>query len=325
LRSRDSPGAKDKMRPLSYDPFLTQAHPQVESLRETCENQKPMRKITMEVKSSLRRQASGLAGEWLALHVAIEYLQGLPNMRFNSLIVVPGRRSFGRYASGKQVRTEIGLTPHEWLQRALSGKSEHVEMVSVLRSIDDRGAKEYSELGHERLREKIVTIYNTYSKLESAASSRFKHERRQRFYDHLDSLTDEGLARLLAALDRYFPRKPIETKSNHYSRLTSLIRGLTEISAVALRKMSSVSESHQLLLDALRLVEKFKPDAMIVQCRSHELAKIWFVEAKTGASRLNERQKAARDAVSDDKRFAFITVHIDSVFVPQHIGLEVWH
>lgn len=278
----------------------------------------------MEVKPSLRRQASGLAGEWLALHVAIEYLQGLPNTRFNSLLVVPGRRSFGRYASGKQVRTEIGITPHEWLQKALSGKSEHMKMVSVLRSVNDRGAEEYLELGHERLRGEIISIYDTHSKLESAEGSKRKRELRQGFYDHLDNLTDEELARLLAALDRYFRRKHIETKTTHYSRLTSLIRELTDISAVALRKMPSVSESHQLLLDALRLVEKFKPDAMIVQRGSHGPAKIWFVEAKTGTSRLNERQLVARNKVSDDKRFAFITVHIDSISVSQQIGLEVW-
>lgn len=282
-----------------------------------------MRKINIKVKPSLRSQASGLAGEWLALHVAIEYLQGLPNVKYNSFIVVPGRRSFGRYASGRQVRTEIGITPHEWLQKALSGRSEHMEMVSVLRSISDRGVKEYLELGHEGLREKIITIYDTYSKLESAERSRFKHEVRQLFYDHLDSLTDEELARLLAALDRYFPRKHVETKSIYYSRSTSLIRELTDISAVALRKMSSVSEKHQLLLDALRLVEKFKPDAMIVQWESYRVAKIWFVEAKTGTATLNERQKKVRDQASGDERFAFITVRLDKVSVPQHIDLEV--
>jgi hypothetical protein len=187
----------------------------------------------------------------------------------------------------------------------------------------DRGVKEYLELGHEGLREKIITIYDTYSKLESAERSRFKHEVRQLFYDHLDSLTDEELARLLAALDRYFPRKHVETKSIYYSRSTSLIRELTDISAVALRKMSSVSEKHQLLLDALRLVEKFKPDAMIVQWGSYRVAKIWFVEAKTGTSILSEQQKKVRDKISGDERFTFITVHLDKVSVSQHIDLEV--
>jgi len=282
-----------------------------------------MRKINIKVKPSLRSQASGLAGEWLALHVAIEYLQELPNAKSSSFVVVPGRRSSGRSASGKQVRTELGFTPQKWLQKALSGRSEHMEMVSVLRSISDRGAKRYLELGPERLREKVISIYNTYARLESAERSRFKSKVRQGFCDRLDSLTDKELSRLLAALDRYFPRERLETKSIYYSRSTSLIRELTDISAVALREMSSVSEKHQLLLDALRLVEKFKPDAMIVQWGSYGLAKIWFVEAKTGTSKLNERQKVARDKASGDERFAFITVRLDKVSVPQLIDLEV--
>jgi hypothetical protein len=283
-----------------------------------------MQKIAMEAKPSLRRQAAGLAGEWIALHVAIEYLKGLPDVRFHSLTVVPGRRSLGRYASGKQVRTEIGTTPHEWLRKALSGKSEHMKMVSVLRTIDDRGVQQFLELGHERLRESAIAIYDKYSRLESAERSNLKRELRKRFYDHLDSLTDEELARLAMALDRYFPREDVETKTAHYSCLRSLVQELTEISAVALRRMSSVDADHQFLLEALRLVERFKPDAMVVQRGSRGVARIWFVEAKTGTSRLNERQVAARNLLSADRRFSFITVHIDSIVVPQHVDLEVW-
>ncbi len=86
----------------------------------------------------------------------------------------------------------------------------------------------------------------------------------------------------------------------------------------------------ELYLDALKLLQHYTPDFMIIQKPDFMINKktegvrprLWFVEVKAGGSKLTKTQKRVKEECGSGM-IGFITVHLPKIILPSEMRLVI--